>query len=124
MRRLTEAAMDRLISEWRDKPEARLEELVRSVEAAHDTITSELLGVVRELLREQGGPRWPAARDRARNLVKNYGFDAPTNPYAGNGSMEEAWLRGYEGRPMLAAPGSDYARAFEDGKTARIGNKL
>lgn len=43
----------------------------------------------------------------------------PRNPYSGKGSMAEAWQRGYEARPMLAAPGSDYARAYAEGKAAR-----
>jgi hypothetical protein len=41
------------------------------------------------------------------------------NPFTGQGSMAEAWKRGYDGRPMLAAQGSDYARAYNDGKRAR-----
>lgn len=43
----------------------------------------------------------------------------PVNPYSGKGSMREAWQRGFEGRPMLAHPGSDYARAYAEGQTAR-----
>lgn len=72
MCRLTEAAMDRLISEWRNRPESRLEELVRAVDVAHGAVADQFVEVVQELLREQGGPRWPAARDRARNLVAKY----------------------------------------------------
>ncbi|WP_298929147.1 hypothetical protein [uncultured Ramlibacter sp.] len=40
------------------------------------------------------------------------------NPHP-SGSMREGWQRGYEGRPMLAAKGSDYARAYADGQRAK-----
>jgi hypothetical protein len=43
----------------------------------------------------------------------------PRNPYAAQGSLAEAWQRGYEGRPMLASPGSNYARVYREGKRAR-----
>jgi hypothetical protein len=42
------------------------------------------------------------------------------NPYP-SGSMREGWQRGYEGRPMLALPGSDYARAYAEGRGAKDG---
>lgn len=45
----------------------------------------------------------------------------PQNPYAAQGSLAEAWQRGYEGRPMLASSGSNYARVYREGKRARIG---
>ena len=42
----------------------------------------------------------------------------PVNPYSGMGSMQEAWQRGFEGRPMLAHKGSNYARVYADGRAA------
>lgn len=43
----------------------------------------------------------------------------PVNPYLHCGSMEEAWRKGFFGEPMLAAKGSDYARAYIQGREAR-----
>ncbi len=46
---------------------------------------------------------------------------AAVNPYAARGWswMTEAWQRGYEGRPMLAYPGSAYERIYREGQAAR-----
>lgn len=56
-----------------------------------------------------------ACYDKYMNTAK------PTtpNPYAAQGSLSEAWQRGYDGRPLLAYPGSDYAKAYAEGKAAR-----
>lgn len=44
--------------------------------------------------------------------------DVEANPYPG-GAPREAWQKGFEGRPMLAHAGSDYARFYAEGKAAR-----
>jgi hypothetical protein len=43
----------------------------------------------------------------------------PANPYKAQGSLEEAWRRGFDGQPMLAYPGSNYAKAYDEGRAAR-----
>lgn len=40
------------------------------------------------------------------------------NPYAQQGSLEEAWQSGFEGRPAPAYRGSPYAKAYEEGVNA------
>lgn len=44
----------------------------------------------------------------------------PINPYKSQGSLEEAWQRGFEGRPCLAYPGSNYAKVYAEGQVARV----
>ncbi|MBR8343040.1 hypothetical protein KDX40_04715 [Burkholderia ambifaria] len=46
--------------------------------------------------------------------------DAPVNPYAHQGSLGEAWRKGFEGGRPLAAPGSSYMKAYDEGKAARV----
>lgn len=41
------------------------------------------------------------------------------NPYKAQGSLEEAWQRGFDGRPCLAYPGSNYAKVYAEGQAAR-----
>jgi hypothetical protein len=45
--------------------------------------------------------------------------DTVANPYAHQGSIGEAWRKGFEGGRPLAAPGSAYMKAYEEGKAAR-----
>ncbi|WP_175777457.1 hypothetical protein [Burkholderia anthina] len=47
--------------------------------------------------------------------------DEQVNPYADKGSLGEAWRKGFEGGRPLAAPGSAYMKAFDEGKAARAG---
>lgn len=43
----------------------------------------------------------------------------PANPYGTGGSMAEAWRRGYNGERCIAYAGSDYDRAWREGRAAQ-----
>ncbi|WP_321929871.1 Lar family restriction alleviation protein [Burkholderia cenocepacia] len=57
--------------------------------------------------------RTPASQPAAAPI------DEPTNPYAHQGSLGEAWRKGFTGGRPLAAPGSAYMQAYDEGKAAR-----
>lgn len=46
------------------------------------------------------------------------GEPEPVNPYGPGGSMAEAWRRGYNGERRFAHVGSDYDRAWREGRAA------
>ena len=54
-----------------------------------------------------------------RENAKHTPGPLPVNPYENQGSLTEAWQRGFDGRPMLAYPGSNYAKAYAEGQSAR-----